>query len=324
MKDLILIPTYAPDSQRKEILRNFVKSINREVFDIMVVSHSSIPTDIIENTDYFLYDAKNILLTDIEYKYTMYYHNEKMKVVSTENRPFNHFLAALKLVTLGLSMARNEGYIKVHCIEYDTELNSDIEFLDNSVLLEKYSLVYYSTDYPPGSIAFPISFHLDKINEKWFEFDIDILKTWTEDNIFKTIENYNNTIIANENAYPKFYTSLLKNGLKINTFYSGGEDVWVTPVVDIEGNLILFSWNKHNILDLKDIDVYNIKVIVDNKDYFNLNLKLGSWGIVTLGIFDNIDTLTIIRNHKKIINYDFTKINKEKYKISNHITYNNG
>ena len=143
MKDLILIPTYAPDSQRKEILRNFVKSINREVFDFMVVSHSSIPTDIIENTDYFLYDAKNILLTDIKYKYTMYYHNEKMKVVSTENRPFNHFLAALKLVTLGLSMARNEGYIKVHCIEYDTELNSDIEFLDNSVLLEKYSLVYY-------------------------------------------------------------------------------------------------------------------------------------------------------------------------------------
>ena len=68
MKDLILIPTYAPDNQRKEILRNFVKSINKDIFDIMVVSHSSIPTDIIENTDYSIYDSKNILLTDTKYK----------------------------------------------------------------------------------------------------------------------------------------------------------------------------------------------------------------------------------------------------------------
>jgi hypothetical protein len=324
MKDLILIPTYAPDNQRKEILRNFVKSINKDIFDIMVVSHSSIPTDIIENTDYFIYDSKNILLTDTKYKYTMYYTQGTMEVVSTENRPFNHFLAALKLVTLGLSTARNEGYTKVHCIEYDTELNSDQEFLDNSILLEEYSLVYYNTDYTPNLISFPVSFHLDKIKEKWFEFDIDVLKTWTENNTFKTIENYENIIIANENAYSKFYTSLLENGVKINTFYSGGEDIWVTPVVDVNDDLILFSWNKHNTLNLTDIEVYNIKVIINNETYFNLDLNLGVWRVDTLGDFDSIDTLTILRNNKKIVNYDFTQISKEEYRISNYIINNNG
>tara|TARA_R110000796_G_scaffold62497_1_gene144195 strand:+ start:70 stop:1044 length:975 start_codon:yes stop_codon:yes gene_type:complete len=323
MKDLILIPTYAPDNQRKEILRNFVKSINKDIFDIMVVSHSSIPTDIIENTDYFIYDSKNILLTDTKYKYTMYYTQGTIKVVSTENRPFNHFLAALKLVTLGLSTARNEGYTKVHCIEYDTELNSDQEFLDNSILLEEYSLVYYNTDYTPNLISFPVSFNLNKIDEKWFEFDIDVLKNWTENNTFKTIENYENIIIANENAYSKFYTSLLENGVKINTFYSGGEDIWVTPVVDINNDLILFSWNKRNTLNLTDIEVYNIQVIINNENYFNLDLNLGVWRVDTLGGFDSINTLTIIRNNKKIINYDFTQISKEEYKTSNYIINNN-
>lgn len=323
MKDLFLITTYAPDNVRKDILRNFVKSIDKEKYDIMVVSHSSIPTDVIEDVNYFIYDAQNILLTDTEYKYTMFYNSSNFQVISTENRPFNHFLAALKLVTLGLSTARNEGYTKVHCIEYDTELKSDSEFVENSRLLEENSLVYYETDYVPTIISFPISFNLNKIDERWFQFDVEALKKWIANDAFKTIENYESVLLKDENSHIKFYTALAENGVKINTFYSGGEDVWVTPVVDSNNRLLLFAWNRSNTLQVENIALYNVKAIVNNETYYNWDLPLNTWNLNSLGNFNDINNLTIIRNGKRIVDYDFTQINKDTYKMSNYLT-NNG
>jgi hypothetical protein len=321
MKDLILITTYAPDNPRRSMLRDFVKSINKDLFDIMVVSHSSIPEDIIDNINYFVYDSDNSLLTDVEYKYQMYYNSDKFKVFTTENRPFNHTLAALKLVTLGLSTARTEGYKKVHCIEYDTDFQSDKEFIENSKLLDEHSLVFYKTDYPPSIISFPVSFNIDKINNQWFEFDKGSLEEWVRNDPFKTIENYEILLIRKENSYEKFYTKLKENGIIINLYYSGGEDVWVTPVVDNNNNLMLFSWNKINTFQLEDTLLYNIKAIINNESYHNLNVSLNTWNLKVLGNFNDINTLTIIRNGKKIIDYDFDKINKDKYQSLNYIEY---
>jgi len=324
MKDLFLITAYTPDNQRKEILRKFVKSINRNTFDVMVVSHSSIPLDVIDNVDYFIYDSNNPLLTNIEHKYTMFYNSNDFKIVSTENRPFNHALAALKLVTLGLATARNEGYSKVHCIEYDTELESDIEFIENSQLLEKNSLVCYKTDYSPYLISFPVSFNLNTINEKWFQFNLEELKEWVKNDPFKTIENYEMLLLANEKPYEKLGRDLLKNGVIINTFYSGGEDTWVTPIINPNDELLLFILNRSSQLQVEDVDLYNVKVIINNTNYYNWDVPLNTWKLNSLGNFSDISYLTIIRNDGRIVNYNFTQIDKEVYKKHNFLTYLNG
>ena len=321
MKDLFLITTYAPDNLRRDMLRNFVSSINKDLFDIMVVSHSSIPEDIIDNINYFIYDADNSLLTDVEYKYQMYYNAEHFKILSTENRPFNHTLAALKLVTLGLSTARIEGYEKVHCIEYDTDLKSDKEFIENSKLLDEYNLVFYQTDYLPDLISFPVSFNLGKINNQWFEFDKDYLKEWVKNDPYKTIENYERLLIQKENYYNKFYTKLKENDVFINLYFSGGEDVWVTPIVSNDNRLFLFSWNKANTFKIENVELYNIKIIVNDKSYYNLDLHLNEWNLKDLGEFNEINTLTILRNGVRIINYNFDQIDRDKYKSLNTIEY---
>ena len=324
MKDLFLVTAHVPDNPRKEILRNFIKSINREIFDIMVVSHSNIPVDVIDNIEYFIYDSKNPLLTDIEYKYNMFYSSEDFKIVSTENRPFNHFLAALKLVTLGLSTARNEGYTKVHCIEYDTELESDVEFLENSKILENKSLVYYQTDHIPDLISFPVSFNLATISEKWFQFNLKELKEWVKNDPFKTIESYERPLIDSEDSYSKSHKDLQLNGVIINTFYSGGEDSWVTPIINPRNEMLLFIWNSSSHLLEEDIDLYNVKVIVNNTNYYNWDVSLNTWKLNTLGNFNDINYLTIIRNKKRIVNYDFTQINRNTFKKYNFFTSNNG
>lgn len=321
-KELFLITTYAPDSLRRGMLRDFINSINKDLFDIMVVSHSSIPEDIIDNINYFIYDSKNDLLTDVEFKYTMFYNADSFKVVSTENRPFNHTLAALKLVTLGLSTARNEGYEKVHCIEYDTELQSDQEFIENSQLLEEHSLVYYSTNYIPSLISFPVSFNLNKINPQWFEFDEEYLKNWIANDPYKTIENYEFQLIGNEKAYSKPHTNLRSNGVLINLYYSGGEDIWVTPVVDSNNDLFIFSWNKIQTFDLENIPNYDVKIITKSgkgQRYLTWDTLLNTWHLKPIGNFEKIDSLIIIRNNTKIIEYDFNKIDKSTFKKSNYI-----
>ena len=83
----------------------------------------------------------------------------------------------------------------------------------------------------------------------------------------------------------------------------------------------MFAWNKANTFNLEDIELYNIKVIVNNKSYYNLDLHLNSWNINDLGEFNEIDTLTIIRNGIRIINYDFNQIDRDKYKSLNVIEY---
>lgn len=318
MKDLFLITAYTPDDKRKDLLRDFVSCIDNKLFDIMIVSHSSIPEDIINKVNYFVYDSSNILLTDFEYKYEMFYENDKFSINTTENRPFNHFLAAWKLVTLGLNTAKNEGYEKVHCIEYDTKLKSLSEFKENSKILDKNSLVFYSTDYRPSIISFPISFNINKINEQWFIYDEKDLKTQLANGYIKTIEDHELKILENEpEKFVKSYTTLLDKNIKINLFYSGGEDVWVTPVVDSKDNLIIFSWNPHQSLTGENIPIYNVKVLVNDEYHINYDNNIGEWHINLVGKLNEINKLTIIRNNKKIINYDFDKINKETFKKLN-------
>jgi hypothetical protein len=317
-KDLFLITAYTPDDQRKDLLRNFVSSIDKEMFDVMVVSHSSIPEDVINNINYFIYDSSNVLLTGFEHKYIMFYESDKFTIHTTENRPFNHFIAAWKLVTLGLTSAKNEGYKKVHCIEYDTELFSANEFIENSSLLDRHSLVYYSTNYQPSIISFPISFHLDKINEQWFICNEKDLKNQLSTGHIKTIEDHELKILANEpHKLPKSHNLLLEKDIKINKYYSGGEDIWVTPVVDKNNNLIVFSYNPPQHLTKKDILIYNIKILVNDEFHKSYDNKLRGWHLTFVENFDKIEKLTIIRNNKKIVNYDFNKIDKEKFKQVN-------
>ena len=197
-------------------------------------------------------------------------------------------------------------------------LSSLDEFIENSSLLDRHSLVYYSTNYQPSIISFPISFHLDKINEQWFICDEEDLKNQLLTKHIKTIEDHELKILANEpNKLKKSHLLLSENNIKINTYYSGGEDIWVTPVVDKNNNLIVFSYNPRQHLTKKDILVYNIKILVNDEFYTNYDNKLGGWHLTFVKNFDKIKNLTIIRNNKKIVNYDFNKIDKQQFKELN-------
>jgi len=60
-KNLIIILCYCDTQEKLDILQNTI-SILKDNFNILVSSHSSIPTSIQSQIDYFIYDQSNPIL----------------------------------------------------------------------------------------------------------------------------------------------------------------------------------------------------------------------------------------------------------------------
>jgi hypothetical protein len=56
MKDLIMVTAYCPNDEREYILRNLVTSLenHKDMFEVMIVSHTPIPLDIQKKVNYCL------------------------------------------------------------------------------------------------------------------------------------------------------------------------------------------------------------------------------------------------------------------------------
>jgi hypothetical protein len=151
MNDLIMVTAFCDTKEKEETLRRLVNQIStkKDKFDLMVVSHSVIPDDIIEKCDYHFYDKKNELLYDYDLRSKPWFApNSGRKIFSAFTGFFNTHLAIWRMIILGNSIAKNCGYRKVHHVEYDSSIVSFDELVDNSNLLESYDTI---TDDSPSS-----------------------------------------------------------------------------------------------------------------------------------------------------------------------------
>ena len=312
-KDLILLTTYTPDLKRKNILLDALKSIDKNKFDIMVSSHSSIPEEALEYCNYFIYDKNNTLLFDPKYKLSFWFSCNAFKIYTTEYKDYNHMIAAGSLTINGLSSAKNFGYTKVHWFDYDTIFSDDSELIENSILLDSHSIIWYKH---PDLISFSgMSFNLDKINQDWFDTSNKSFYSFLNTSEIKTYEYFNYSLIKQENN--TFEKSLLSLQEKINVSrYSADESDWVVVVYDdINNEFILFNYNKTG-------NDNNIYAIVNNSHIKNMfNKQKETYITKSLGKIENINNIKLILNDKIIKDYDFNIINKEEYILKNKLQY---
>ena len=305
-KDLILITSYTPDEERENLLFNLLESIDRDVFDVMISSHSSVSRKIIEKCDFFLFHKENILLTDPEYKMTFWFSNGEFKIITTEFKNYNHIIAAGSLILNGLSCARGFGYKKVHFLEYDSLILDSSEFLDNSRLLDDHSVVWYN--HPRFNTVFSlISFNLEKIDESWFSLSNDLFYSFLEGSGTNTLESFNLVMINKREDH--LMKDILQLDGKIETCrYTSDEPDSVAVVGDRgNGDFLLFNNNKSG-------NNNDICVIV-NDSYVKkiINSKKGTWVLRPIGKIDEINTIKILLNQEVIRNYDFSVLDKEEY-----------
>lgn len=145
MKDLIIIKSYCPDVKRQKLLSNLVESISKKDFDILIISHTTIPQSIQNKVNYVFYDEKNPLYHDMESApfYWDKLRNKSGYIYHTKLDNPLHILAILRLERFGYQVAKMLGYKKAHTMEYDSIILDNTIFKKNSNLLNNYDAVTY-------------------------------------------------------------------------------------------------------------------------------------------------------------------------------------
>ena len=63
-KDVIIIGTYPNQPHKVDMLRDCIDRVRPLGYDILVVSHFPLPTDIQESVEYVIYDKENVMMVN--------------------------------------------------------------------------------------------------------------------------------------------------------------------------------------------------------------------------------------------------------------------
>lgn len=318
MKEVILITAYCPSFKQENILRNLIQSIDKELYDICVVSHLPLPTSIQNETKYCFYDSENILIEDLDFKPDVWVKTPLGIIHHTQINRKAHVLAIDKLFSTGLSCLKALGYNKVHLLEYDTlVLNNEI-FQINSKDLDKHDCVFYLNTklHPKALLGNYIAINLDLVNPEFLKFNLEAKINFykstpvkmPEVNSYLTLTKLNNYISKPLSEI----TPYIKTNLSDNDWEKLGY-VRVIPYIDNnQFNIFIENLTSQNSL-------LNISINGKNLVY---NLVSGFWTYNSYGNFEEIYEVKAYVNNKLYFDFNLDTIDRNKFKSRHYIEFN--
>jgi hypothetical protein len=328
MKELILIGAHCPDDEREQLLDKCVDSLQdcKNDYDILICSHTEIPTYISKKVDYVFYDKNNDLITDLKYLNQPWFSPfDGMTILSTYIGENSTYLAVYRLLILGLGFAKMFKYKKVHYIEYDTIMNDLSELYDNSKLLDKYDNVViqkkqrnYETNlaWPIGNF---ISFKVDSINELFTTYDKEKLLEILFNSPSKTNEKITNDIIKMDGntIYVKDFDEIKSKGIQIALSQNTPRakmNYWTVPFYNTkEDKVSVIVWNN------KDEDPINVSFIINDDKLIKFNnINKFEWRMGDIGNINEIDSILILVNNKIKTNIILNDQTREIFKSTNY------
>jgi len=332
MKELILVGTYCPDDEREQLLNECVNSLQscRNDYDILICSHTEIPTYISKKVDYVFYDKNNDLITDLKYLNQPWFSPiDGMTILSTYIGENSTYLAVYRLLILGLGFAKMFKYEKVHYVEYDTIMNDLSELYDNSKLLDEYDNVVIQKEERnyEENIAWPMgnfmSFKVDSINELFTTYDKEKLLEILFNSPSKTNEKITNDIMKmNGNTiYVKDYDKIKSKDIQFALSRNTSRETmnyWTVPFYNTkEDKVSVIVWNN------KDEDPINVSFIINNDKLITFNnVNKFEWRMGDIGNIDNIESILILVNNRIKSNIVLNEKNKEWFKKTNYTQFN--
>ena len=320
MKDLILISNYSDTPEKLDVLRNLVNQISqqKDFFDLLLVSHTTIPQDIQNKCNYVIYDSKNELLYDWDLRSTPWFNpgNER-EIISIFTGYYNTHLAIWRMVILGNSFAQNLGYNKVHHIEYDASINDFSELIENSQLLDTHNSIYYvKSEDTVDNILFGSywAYRLDTLPKDLLVLNEDNIKSQIKNHPSKNPEIMTQFLLESSGNYKVKSKSKLDKNNNFGLTHSSlatNHTAWCLPYYDeLNSKLGFIVWN----MEYTNGDI-NIKLIYNQDQLINIGIiKSNQWRLIEIDDFNNAQSLIVLSNNKIRNTFDFTT-NKEEFKL---------
>lgn len=294
-KELIIIGAHCPDDERLELLTNCVNSLQklRENFDILICSHTHIPSNISSKVDYTFLDNNNEFSTELYRRNLSFITCGESFVTSCYVNNQNYYLAVYRLLTTGFGLAKLYGYKKAHYVEYDMIIGDESEFFENSEILNNYGSVLYKGNRGYNlydhhfAYGFLQSVNIDKISDDLCGFNRDRLLELLDNSLYKTNEPISESIhLSNDmGVYYKDIKNLIDKKFEILLSENTKKEHrvhWLVPFFNKYNNNVDFL--AYNNLD-RDIDVC---VISNGVCIFNQNIPSKNWNMFPIGNI-NID-----------------------------------
>jgi len=322
-KDLFVLSTYIDNSIKKTITIDCINSIKKMNKDIMLSSHIPINDDVIEMTDFYIYDKYNPMIKHSLYNNCWYETNEckinvnfdKLKNVNN----LNQSLSVLNNIENSVRMAKSLGFKRIINITYDF-IFSDDDLTTIQKLLNRLD----ETNKQGYFMKFKDN-NLDVLKTVFFIIDVDLFVN-VFDNI-RTEINYNNDCknLGIDNFLERYFYKklenhqnnlLIENTTEINLFngkinlFSGAEYLSILPIDNVDDEFVI-SFISNNVVDDRTLQI-QINNIVENYSVtgstrFFRNIKID--GDIELGVIitDNKTNNILSSEYFGIINKDNMK-----------------
>lgn len=315
-EEIYIVAAYTPDSEREELLRNLINQLHVANKNILLISHSVTPTDIVSKCNYHIYDKENKILFDDQYKF--YAWNNVLpgaKIYSKDvGKTYTTLLPVYRLVLYGFSFAKIAGYKYAHYIEYDCSIKNFSFFDNNTTDLKNHSCIAYlnANEHP---IGFYFAFNLD-------HYTFDDLKYDEPKFLNKLIEHYPKLYFVEEltkfffmdNKKPLFKKDVdidntsLVGGLYCSRNSKTGTLTWAVPIVE----------NDHLYLYICELDGKNVVIeYVVNDSYKQIELNPHHYWYHPICKWQNTKFLKIMINKMSHLEYDLTNQNVRKKLLEN-------
>jgi hypothetical protein len=143
-KDVIIIGTYPNQPHKVDMLRDCIDRVRPLGYDILVVSHFPLPTDIQESVEYVIYDKENVMMVN---SCPDYWFGADGFVVNGNNSKGCHALSVVKNINNGINYVNYLKYEFFFYMECDNLFSLDdllkIEELKGSMFLENKNIILF-------------------------------------------------------------------------------------------------------------------------------------------------------------------------------------
>jgi hypothetical protein len=317
-KSLFVVTAYAPDIQRQQLVRNLIYYLKQNKRDVLLLSHSPLPQDIIDSSNYYFYDERNEVQLDERFKWNTFFDIEGAwwveSKIATPN--FSTLLPVYNFILQGVVISKILEYEYIHYMEYDFSikdldvLDKNIEHLqDNDVILYKHNLQGY--DILLGYMCIKLSnFQLDDI----YYLKENILNKYSGYEL--KVENFLFNLLFKDKQYLiKDYNSILEF-LNPSQYQTAQDKTLIFCLVYKEkesNNFEDLFWAIHNIKG----ETLNFSIILNNNTIHNLHINPHISEFGGLGLLENIHNVKFLYENKIVKEYNLETQEQKNTLIEN-------